>query len=140
MLRYISIPLVAMLLVELAVAPATARTWTSATGAVQIEAELIEKRADGTVVLKRADGVTIETKPEKFSAADQEFIRQWKPPAAAKPLDGSTPKTDGSEAGTLLEPEEKEALDKIKTAGAKAAIQAYEQREKELRDSYVAKQ
>src|SRR5207244_2389296 len=37
-------------------APALARTWTSASGTFSVDADLVESRADGTLLLKRTDG------------------------------------------------------------------------------------
>ena len=136
----------AALIMLLAAANAPARTWTSATGALQIEAELIEKLADGTVVLKRADGVTIETKPEKFSKADQEYIRQWTPaadPAKEGPAkQDETPKKEDvpEKSDSALSPDEAAAVGKIKSAQVKAAVQSYEELEKKLSAAQAAKQ
>jgi len=132
---------IALLLASLSGAHTSqARTWNSATGTFQIEAELVEKRADGTVVLKRADGVTIETKLEKLSAADQDYIKQWNAPPVAKESDpfeeGATPIS----GQIVLNAEQQAALGKIKSSESKAAVLAYQQQAKVLHDTYAAKQ
>ena len=129
----IAVPLIA----ALAAADSSARTWSSASGAFRIDAELIEKRADGTVVLRRSDGAAIETKAEKLSKDDQDYIRQWTPGGdAAK--GGEVPKAEN--AGSALSPETAAAVAKIKSAEVKVAVQAYEEAEKELSAAQAAKQ
>jgi S1-C subfamily serine protease len=62
------------------------RTWTSASGSHTTEAEFVELKDDGTVVLKTTAGKTIEVAIGKLSEADQAFARgkgAAKPPAAA---------------------------------------------------------
>ena len=134
------------LLLGLGSSEALARTWTSASGAVKIEAELIEKRADGTVVLKRADGVAIETKAEKLSPADQQYIRQWTPggEAAKEAPDngGEALKTEDAaeKSGSALSPEAAAAIAKLKSADVKTALQAFEEADKKLSAAQAAKQ
>ncbi|MCE9546965.1 MAG: hypothetical protein K8T25_15940 [Planctomycetia bacterium] len=69
------------LLLGLAGAPAMARTWSSASGTFKVEAELVEARADGTLILKRPDGQVVAVKLERLSQADQDFVRQQSAPA-----------------------------------------------------------
>ena len=63
------------LLLGLTVSPAWARTWSSSNG-ITIEADFVEARADGVVVLRRASGTLVEVKADRLSQADQEFVRQ----------------------------------------------------------------
>ena len=134
------------MLVGLGPSEALARTWNSASGAFKIDAELIEKRADGTVILKRADGTSVETKAEKLSKADQDYIRQWTPggdaakEAPAKEIEAPKTEEESSESGTPLNPEAAAAIGKIKSAAAKAAVQAYEEADKKLSAAQAAKQ
>ena len=131
------------LLLALGASDALARTWNSANGAFKIEAELIEKRPDGTVILKRADGTSVETKAEKLSKDDQDYIRKWTPGADAdeRPAqEGEDPKDVPEKPGSALNPEAVAAIGKIKSAEVKAAVQAYEETEKQLSAAQVAKQ
>jgi len=130
----------AVLLAVSTTTEAPARTWTSATGTFQVEAELIEKGTDGTVVLKRKDGVTLKTKLEKLSKVDQEYVRQWKPSGDEKHGDDLFGGEAPDVADGVVSPEEKSAFGKIKSVSAQSAIQAYEKREKELKETYTAKQ
>jgi len=63
------------------------RTWSSATGTYKTEAELVQLKDDGTVVLKKKDGGVIEVPLSKLSAADQQYLRtQTKgKPGSSKP-------------------------------------------------------
>ena len=129
------------LLLGLGGSDALARTWNSASGAFKIEAELIEKRADGTIVLKRTDGTTIETKAAKLSKADQEYIRQWTP--GAETVNGAeVPKAEDAaeNSGSALSPDVAAAVAKLKSAEAKSAVSEYEEAEKKLSAAQAAKQ
>ena len=133
------------LLLVLLTADAPGRTWTSASGALKMDAELVQKRADGTVVLKRADGTVLELKPEKFSAADQDYIRQWTPggnppQGQVKPENKPQPADGPADSESVLSDEEQEAVEKIKSAQAKAAVRAYQEKEGELSAALAAKQ
>ena len=129
------------LLLGLGASEAAARTWNSASGVFKIEAELIEKRADGTVVLKRTDGATIQTKAEKLSKADQDYIRQWTPGGEAA-NGGEVPKAEDAaeNSGSALSAGAAAAVAKIKSAEAKAAVKEYEGAEKKLSAAQAAKQ
>lgn len=117
------------------------RTWTSATGALAIEAVLMEKKADGTVVLKRTDGKRFEIKPDKLSAADQEYIRQWVPAAAAAQGAEVPQATEAAnKSGSSLSPEEATAVAKIKLSQATAAVKDYEQAEQKRMETSTAKE
>ena len=74
------------LVVALVIAPiaraAEMRTWTSATGSHTTEAEFVELKDDGIVVLKTKAGKTIEVAIGKLSEADQAYARSK---GAAKP-------------------------------------------------------
>ena len=82
-------------------------TWTDATGAHQIEAELLNLR-DGIVQLKRADGKPIAIPLGKLSDADQEFVlKQTAEPNAVTvattgrsgPVTGAAPSTPPRQGG-----------------------------------------
>ncbi|MBI1247610.1 TIGR02281 family clan AA aspartic protease [bacterium] len=66
-------PITAVLLL-LVTSTAPARTWKSADGNHNVEAELVKVDGDN-VVLKRADGQTISVPLNRLSAADQEFVK-----------------------------------------------------------------
>ncbi len=70
------------------------RTWSSASGAYKTEAELVQIKDDGTVVLKKKDGTMIEVPLDKLSVPDQEYAR-----AHSKLKPGGTPPMAGG-AGT----------------------------------------
>jgi hypothetical protein len=95
--------LLTITLVGAALASAEARIWTDRTGR-QLDAEYIGF-SDGKVEIKRAsDGKTFHVPIERFSDADQEFVRsQTKAKAVDKhaPDDGRTagPKPDKRQAG-----------------------------------------
>lgn len=91
--------------------PATARTWTDTTGR-KIEADPV--RVEGDKVILKIKGREVPLPLSRLSAADQEFLADWKPgdetatppPAAdAGPLTlcGTTLKADGKVA-TVTEP------------------------------------
>lgn len=52
------------------------RTWKSASGTSQIEAELVRVQDDGAVLLKKADGSIVPVALEKLSAADRLYVNQ----------------------------------------------------------------
>src|SRR5262249_51789801 len=62
---------VSVLLVLWLTACGEARVWTSADGAFRVEADLVEARADGTLLLKKQDGQTLRVELAKLSPADQ---------------------------------------------------------------------
>lgn len=89
------------LIFALPVTPASARTWSSTSGSYTVEAEFIELKDDGTVVLKTQAGKTIEVSLAKLSTADQEFARSQgskKMPAPAAPEPLKSPDDIESEA------------------------------------------
>ncbi|MCE9556561.1 MAG: hypothetical protein K8T91_24695 [Planctomycetes bacterium] len=132
---------VAPFLLLLGASHALARTWVSANGAFKIEAELLEKRSDGTIILKRADGTNIETKLEKLSKADQEYIQSWKPATGVAPMDNPFELQGAVEiSAPALSPEELEAAGKIKSASAKQALKSYEETEQKLGAAHRAKE
>jgi S1-C subfamily serine protease len=51
------------------------RTWKAAAGNFSVEAELLELKPDGTVRLKRKDGLELNVPLDKLSAEDQQFAR-----------------------------------------------------------------
>src|ERR1043165_8601942 len=66
---------------------AETRTWTSKTGGHTTEAELVQLKDDGNVVLKTKAGRTIEVPISKLSDADQAYARKQSaatPPAAGQ--------------------------------------------------------
>lgn len=129
------------LLSVLGASEALARTWVSANGEFKMEAELVEKRSDGTLVLKRTDGAKIETKPEKLSKADQEYIRTWKPAPAVIPVDNPFEVQGAVEASEpTLSSEELEAVGKIKSAAAKQALKVYEETAQKFGAAHRAKE
>jgi hypothetical protein len=69
------------------VSPAAPRKWTDDTGRYSVEAELVDVK-DGKVVLRKADGTTVEVPLDKLSAADREYLRQ------AKAAEGSVKKAE----------------------------------------------
>src|SRR5437868_4063798 len=71
------------LLIVTAASAAETRTWSSASGSYKKEAELVELKDDGTVVLKTKSGKTISVAISKLSDADQAYARSrsaTKPP------------------------------------------------------------
>ncbi len=62
-------------LLLIAAFPALARKWTDSTGRYSVEAELVEVKGDN-VVLRKADGQTLEVPLVKLSAVDREHVRQ----------------------------------------------------------------
>jgi hypothetical protein len=52
------------------------RSWSSASGNYQAEAELQQLHEDGTVVLKKKDGAVVKVPLSKLSLADQEYLRK----------------------------------------------------------------
>jgi S1-C subfamily serine protease len=93
-------------------ARAEMRTWTSAAGNHTAEAEFVELKDDGAVVLKTKAGKTIEVPLSKLSAADQAFARSQ---GAAKPH---------ATADTEKTPEEIEA-EALQSHTAKEAVLLY---------------
>src|SRR3954447_16486753 len=84
--RLVAGALVAALAIASTARAAELRTWTSASGSHTTEAEFVELKDDGNVVLKTKAGKTIEVAVGKLSAADQAFVRAKgaaKPPATA---------------------------------------------------------
>jgi hypothetical protein len=59
------------------VAATALRTWSDATGAFQVEAELV-KVADGKVELKKRDGQTLTVPIDRLSQGDQAFLAKRK--------------------------------------------------------------
>jgi S1-C subfamily serine protease len=95
-------------------ARAEMRTWTSAAGNHTTEAEFVELKDDGTVVLKTKAGKTIRVPLSKLLGADQAFARSQgaaKPPASA-------------DAGSVRTPEEIEA-EALHSRTAKEAVLLY---------------
>ncbi|MCE9547402.1 MAG: hypothetical protein K8T25_18175 [Planctomycetia bacterium] len=56
------------------IAPASARTWTNASGSSHTEADFVETK-DGLVKLKKLDGTVIAVPLGKLSRQDQEFVK-----------------------------------------------------------------
>jgi hypothetical protein len=54
---------------------AKTRTWSDATGAFTLEAEIV-KFADGKVHLRRTNGKVITVELERLSSADQQYVRE----------------------------------------------------------------
>jgi S1-C subfamily serine protease len=73
------------------------RTWSSATGVYTVEAELMQLKNDGTVVLKKKNGSVIEVPISKLSAVDRAYLRSQSGgvpgEAIAKPAPPDPPKT-----------------------------------------------
>src|SRR3989442_12728880 len=67
------LPLVLLLVATGSIAET--RPWSSASGAYKTEAELVQLKDDGTVVLKTKAGKTVEVPLSKLSAADQAYAR-----------------------------------------------------------------
>jgi S1-C subfamily serine protease len=77
------------------------RTWSSASGSYQTEAEFVELKDDGTVVLKTQAGKLINVPIGKLSAEDQAFARSQaakKPQAKATGEPAKTPEQVAAEA------------------------------------------
>lgn len=87
------------------------RTWSSASGAHKTEAEFVELKDDGNVVLKAKTGKTIDVPLSRLSDADQAYARSHaaaKSPASSKT---ETPKSvDDVEAEALACKTAKEAV------------------------------
>src|SRR4051794_26336120 len=73
-------PLLALFITP-AAPPPQGRTRSSASGAHKTEAELVELKDDGTVVLKTQAGKTVSLPMSRLSEADQAYVRAH---AAAK--------------------------------------------------------
>ncbi len=59
--------------------PASAiRKWTDASGTRSFNAELVSFK-DGNLTLKREDGKVIELSLDKFSQADQDYVKSLNP-------------------------------------------------------------
>jgi S1-C subfamily serine protease len=83
------------------VARAEMRTWTSAAGNHTTEAEFVELKDDGTVLLKTRAGKTIQVPLSKLSDADQAFARSQgavKPRTTAAADSAKTPEEIEAEA------------------------------------------
>ena len=65
------------------VSNAQTRQWSDATGAFQIEAELVTSRG-GKVVLEKPNGKLVVVPIAKLSAADRKFLEQKSKPAAVE--------------------------------------------------------
>src|SRR5437868_4755077 len=92
--RHFACALVAALAIASVGRAAEMRTWTSASGSHTTEAEFVELKDDGNVVLKTKAGKTIEVAIGKLSGADQAFARGRglvKPQAAGEGAGGKTP-------------------------------------------------
>src|SRR5262245_58770866 len=101
----------------IAVQPAHAgemRTWSSSSGAHKTEAEFVEVKDDGVVVLKSKAGKTIEVPLSRLSEGDQAYARSR---AAAK-----APTSTKADAPKSVADVESEAL-QCKTA--KEAVMVY---------------
>src|SRR3954451_16525236 len=70
------------LVIATAVSAAEMRTWSSSSGAHTTEAELVELKDDGNVVLKTQAGKSISVPMSRLSESDQAYVRAH---AAAKP-------------------------------------------------------
>jgi len=95
-----------------------ARTWTSAQGRYKIEAELVEHRADGKLILRKTDGTLISVELNKLSAADRQYVEELKAKASV-----ASDSFDGlllASRQLLRDGRIAEANEKIEQAGAKA--------------------
>src|SRR5262249_36693993 len=100
-LSVVAIVMGAVLLRLSSAARAEMRTWTSAAGNHTTEAEFVELKDDGTVVLKTKAGKTIQVPLSKLSDADQAFARSQgaaKPHASADADSAKTPEEIEAEA------------------------------------------
>jgi S1-C subfamily serine protease len=82
------------------------RTWSSASGTYKAEAELIELKSDGTVVLKKKDGTVIQVPLSKLSAVDQQYLRSKS--ATIPQSDSNSTTTSAGSAEPPKRPEEVE--------------------------------
>lgn len=88
-----------LVLVVVGTAVAEGRTWTSADGKFQVEAELLSVQ-DGKVILRKADGAKVAVPLTKLSAPDQQFAagRPSRTAALVPVTDGSQPTKSNSVA------------------------------------------
>jgi len=108
-------------LVLFATARADFRTWTSADGQFQIEAEFVGMKSPEVVVLKqKVDSLLIDVQLVRLSAADQTYVRGLNPtlpaatapqatPPAAPPVDASVEPMNAEETDRALRAVEREA-------------------------------
>jgi S1-C subfamily serine protease len=88
-----------------------ARTWSSATGSYTVEADFVDLKDDGTVVLKTKAGKTIEVSLAKLSTADQAFARSQGSKKMPAPVAPEQPKSaDDIEAEAAKSRTAKEAV------------------------------
>lgn len=94
------------------------RTWSSATGTYKTEAELVELKEDGTIVLKKKDGSLITVPLSRLSDADQQYAR-------AQNGSESTPATAGATRSQPRNTPAEVEAEALKCRTAKDAVLMY---------------